>query len=105
MKELKFPEQQYCQELLSLSLTFNKSFSIKTAYIKSEQLLRLHAAFQTSTYLKRTVQKEYTDFYIHRVCMAQVNPGKKVNGKSLQKNGFPKFLMKMYCHLPFSTHM
>lgn len=36
MKELKFPEQQYCQELLSLSLTFKESFSIKMAYVKSE---------------------------------------------------------------------
>lgn len=36
MKELKFPEQQYCQELLFLSLTFKESFSIKMVYIKSE---------------------------------------------------------------------
>lgn len=36
MKELKFPEQQYCQELLSLLLTFKGSFSIKMAYVKSK---------------------------------------------------------------------
>lgn len=36
MKEVKFLKQQYCQQLLSLLLTFKESFSIKTAYVKPE---------------------------------------------------------------------
>ena len=36
MKELKFPEQQYFQQLLCLLLTFKESFSIKMAYVKPE---------------------------------------------------------------------
>lgn len=75
----------------------SKTLSLLKWFISNLSIIKITCSSPDIHLIRKTAQKEYTDFHTHTVCMAQVNPGKRADRKSLKKKWLSKLLFFIRC--------